>query len=68
MRSRFARTAFCLAHGVSGRGPLPTAPVELLIEWPAGAEAPTKYWFADLRGEHLGLRRFVRLAKGVLAH
>lgn len=25
---------------------------------------PTKYWLADLRGEPLGLRRFVRLAKG----
>ena len=26
--------------------------------------APTKYWLADLRGEPLGLRRLVRLAKG----
>jgi hypothetical protein len=49
---------------VSRRGPLPTAPVELLIEWPADTEAPTTYWFADLRGEHLGLRRYGRLAKG----
>jgi len=64
MRSRFARTVFWPAHGVSRRGPLPTAAVELLIEWPTDTEAPTTYWFADLRGEHLGLRRFVRLAKG----
>jgi SRSO17 transposase len=64
MRSRFARTGFWPAHGVSSRGPLPTTAVDLLIEWPVDAEAPTKYWFADLRGEHLGLRRFVRLAKG----
>jgi SRSO17 transposase len=64
MRSRFARTGFWPAHGVRSRGPLPTASVDLLIEWPVDAEAPTTYWFADLRGEHLGLRRFVRLAKG----
>ncbi|MFN8977297.1 MAG: IS701 family transposase, partial [Gemmatimonadaceae bacterium] len=64
MRSRFARTAFWPAHGVSRRGPLPTAAVELLIEWPTDTEAPTTYWFAALRGEHLGLRRFVRPAKG----
>jgi len=64
LRSRFARTIFWPSHGVKSRGPLPSAPVELLIEWPSDAAAPTKYWFADLRGEHLGLRRFVRLAKG----
>ncbi|MFO0093031.1 MAG: hypothetical protein ACK54K_01880, partial [Gemmatimonadaceae bacterium] len=55
---------FWPAHGVSRRGPLPTAAVELLIEWPTDTEAPTTYWFAALRGEHLGLRRFVRPAKG----
>jgi SRSO17 transposase len=64
MRSRFARTPFWPAHGVSSRGPLPTASVAMLIEWPNDAAKPTKYWLADLRGEHLGLRRFVRLAKG----
>jgi SRSO17 transposase len=64
MRSRFARTAFWPAHGVSSGGTLPAAPIELLIEWPPDTAAPTKYWFADLRGKHLGLRRFVRLAKG----
>jgi SRSO17 transposase len=64
LRSRFARTPFWAAHGVSSGGRLPAVPVELLIEWPAEAAAPTKYWLADLRGEHLGLRRFVRLAKG----
>jgi SRSO17 transposase len=34
------------------------------VEWPADAPAPTKYWLADLRGERLGVGRFVRLAKG----
>jgi hypothetical protein len=64
MRARFARTPFWPAHGVSRRGPLPTASVELLIEWPSDTDTLSKYWLADLRGEHLGLRRFVRLAKG----
>ena len=64
LRSRFARTPFWSAHRWTGRRPLPTAPVDLLIEWPRGAAAPTKYWLADLPGETLGLRRFVRLAKG----
>jgi SRSO17 transposase len=34
------------------------------VEWPVEDAAPTKYWLADVRGEPLGLRRLVRLAKG----
>jgi len=64
MRSRFALTAFWPAHGVSSRGPLPAAPVHLLIEWPRDQATPTKYWLADLPGDAVGLRRAVRLAKG----
>ena len=64
LRSRFAATPCWPAHGVSSRGPLPTAPVQLLIEWPTAAAAPIKYWLASLADEALGLRRFVRLAKG----
>ena len=64
LRSRFASASFWPAHGVSSRGPLPTAPVQLLIEWPTSVAAPIKYWLASLPGEALGLRRFVRLAKG----
>lgn len=64
LRSRFATTAFWPAHGVSSRGPLPTTPVQLLVEWPKSADAPVKYWLASLGDEALGLRRFVRLAKG----
>jgi SRSO17 transposase len=64
LRSRFASASFWPAHGVSSRGPLPTAPVHLLIEWPKSDAAPSKYWLASLADEALGLRRFVRLAKG----
>lgn len=64
LRSRFAATAFWPAHGVSSRGPLPTTPVQLLIEWPKPAAAPITSWLASLGDEALGLRRFVRLAKG----
>ena len=64
MQSRFAQTALWPAHRWTTTRALPVAPVTLLIEWPRGDEAPTKYWLADLPGEALGLRRFVRLAKG----
>jgi len=64
LRSRFATTAFWPAHGVRSGGPLPAAPVHLLIEWPADEAAPIKYWLADVPQEALGLRRLVRLAKG----
>lgn len=64
LRSRFAAAPFWPSHGVSSRGPLPAAPVRLLIEWPKDEPAPIKYWLAELPGEALGLRRFVRLAKG----
>lgn len=64
MRSRFARTPLWTAHLWTTTRTLPTAAVELLIEWSADSDAPTKYWLAELPGEALGLRRFVRLAKG----
>lgn len=64
MQSRFAQTALWPAHRWTTTRALPVAPVTLLIEWPRGDEAPTKYWLADLPGEALGLRRCVRLAKG----
>lgn len=64
LRSRFARLPLWPAYRRTTSRALPTAPAELLIEWPREAAAPTEYWLADLRGEALGLRRFVRLAKG----
>lgn len=64
LRSRFARVSVWLAHRWTTTRTLPTDSVELVIEWPRDAGAPTKYWLADLRGERAGLRRLVRLAKG----
>ena len=64
MRSRFAHTTVWPAHRWTSRGAPQSAPVRLLIEWPRGEDAPTNYWLAELPGETLGLRRFVRLAKG----
>lgn len=64
LKSRFARLHVWLAHRWTVTRTIPTDSVELLVEWPRGEPAPTKYWLADLRGETLGLRRFVRLAKG----
>lgn len=64
LRSRFARLPVWLAHRWTMTRSVPTASVDLLVEWPRDEPAPTKYWLADLRGETLGLRRFVRLAKG----
>ncbi len=34
----------------------------LLIEWPEGETAPSKYWLAQSDGERPGLRRLVRIA------
>ena len=64
LRSRFAHTTLWPAHEWTSHGVPQSDPVRLLIEWPRGEAAPTKYWLADLPGEALGLRRFVRLAKG----
>lgn len=64
LRSRFARLPVWLAHRWTTTRTVPTAAVELLVEWPREAPAPTKYWLAELRGEAAGLRRLVRLAKG----
>lgn len=64
LRSRFAATTLWPSHHWTSRGAARTEPVQLLIEWPRGESAPTKYWLAQLPDEALGLRRFVRLAKG----
>ena len=60
-RSRFAACRVQPAHGhVQGRPEL--EPVWLLSEWPAEAEAPSKYWFSNLP-EGVSLPRLVQLAK-----
>lgn len=60
-RSRFAACRVQPAHGHVQDGP-ERQPVWLLIEWPAEAEAPSKYWFSNLP-EGVSLRRLVQLAK-----
>lgn len=64
LRSRFARLPLWPAHRWTTTRALPTAPVELLLEWRRGTAAPSRYWLADLRGAVLPLRRLVGLAKG----
>lgn len=64
LTSRFARFLVWCAHEYQRGGPCAPREEICLVEWPADQPAPTKYWLADLRGEPLGLRRLVRLAKG----
>ncbi len=64
LTSRFARFPVWCAHRWTTGGPAVRREETCLVEWPPDAPDPTKYWLADLRGETLGLRRFVRLAKG----
>jgi SRSO17 transposase len=60
-RSRFSACRVQPAHG-HARYQSELESVWLLIEWPADAIAPTKYWFSNLP-EEVSLRRLVRLAK-----
>jgi SRSO17 transposase len=64
LTSRFARFPVWCAHEWRRGGPFAPREEACLVEWPPAEPAPTKYWLADLWGEALGLRRFVRLAKG----
>jgi SRSO17 transposase len=64
LTSRFARFPVWCAHDYQRGGPCAPREETCLVEWPPDEAAPTKYWLADLRGEPLGLRRLVRLAKG----
>jgi SRSO17 transposase len=59
LRSRFARVRVRIApiRGAAGR-----AEETLLIEWPQGEAAPTKYWLSNL-DKHLSFRRLVDIAK-----
>lgn len=64
MTSRFARFPVWCAHAWQRGGPFAPREEPCVVEWPVAEPAPTTYWLADLRGEPLGLRRLVRLAKG----
>jgi len=59
LRSRFARVRVRIApiRGAAGR-----AEETLLIEWPHGEAAPTKYWLSTV-GEKTSFRRLVDIAK-----
>jgi SRSO17 transposase len=61
MRSRFARVRVRPAHR-DERRTTPRADEWLLIEWPAGAAEPTKYWFSTLPAA-IPIADLVRLAK-----
>lgn len=61
LRSRFARVRVWPSHGF-WRGNPPEDEQWLLIEWPAGAAAPTKYWLAT-GPRRLSLVQLVRWAK-----
>jgi SRSO17 transposase len=61
MRSRFAACRVRPAHGDTQRT-TPRPEEWLLIEWPAGEEAPTKFWLSTLPAK-LALADLVRLAK-----
>ena len=60
LSSRFARVRVRAAHGYL----LPELLAEewLLVEWPEGERAPTKYWLSTLP-ENIGFRELVDLAK-----
>jgi len=62
MASRFAAWRVSPAHRLSD-GTAPLSACWLLAEWPAGEDAPTKYFFANLPAT-ASLRTLVRAAKG----
>ncbi len=61
LTSRFASARVLPSHGYQ-HGGSKEGPRWLLVEWPAEAEAPTKFWLADLPGG-TDLVTLVRLAK-----
>jgi SRSO17 transposase len=62
LSSRFAAWRVRPAHKLSA-GQEPLAPCWLLVEWPEGEAAPTKYFFSNLAAG-TSLRQLVRTAKG----
>jgi len=61
-RSRFAPLKVWAAHGWRAQRHPERVAEWLLIEWPEGETAPTKYWLAHWDGDRPGLRRMARIA------
>lgn len=61
-RSRFAKLQVWAAHGWRAQKHPERVAEWLLIEWPEGETAPTKYWLAQLGPGRPGLRCLVRMA------
>ena len=61
-RSRFAKLKVWAAHGWRAQRHPERVAEWLLVEWPEGETAPTKYWLAQLRPGSPGLRRLVTIA------
>ena len=62
-RSRFALTQVWAAHGWRAQKHPPRVAEWLLVDWPQGADQPTKYWLAQGGSLPLGLRAWVRIAR-----
>ena len=62
-RSRFALVAVWAAQGWRAQKQPPRGREWLLIDWPADAEDPVKYWLGWMGERTAGRRRWVRLAQ-----
>jgi hypothetical protein len=63
MRSRFALVAVWASHGFRAQRHFERVQEWLLIEWPKGEDAPTKYWLGYFgAGVRPTLKRMVDLA------
>jgi SRSO17 transposase len=61
-RSRFAKLKVWAAHGWRAQRHPERVAEGLLVEWPEGETAPTKYWLAQWGPGSPGLRRLVTIA------
>lgn len=61
-RSRFAKLKVWAAHGWREQRHPERVAEGLLVEWPEGETAPTKYWLAQLGPGSPGLRHLVTIA------
>ncbi len=62
-KSRFALVQVWAAHGWRKQYHPERVPELLLIEWPQGEKAPSKYWLAWFDSRLMGMCQVVRVAK-----